>query len=414
MARLSSAGRVEGTSWSPSLTAAGLDSGPSVGACVRWLVAVCLGGAAVLHFAYAPSYFDVYWGYGVFFVGIAWLQAVAAVLVVLRPSRTVVISTLVINLSVLAVWVLSRTVGVGIGPQATVTQAVGYPDLLATILEALVVVGCLVLLAGAPALAHGSPVRWLTPLVAVSAAMFVAGSAAYAMTPGFAVVQPHPVRPRIQTVAGLTGNTPCEKAGPPVSAGQVLDSSGHFHRGPNPQAPLDEATRMELEAQQSAARTVVAKYPTVADALRAGYRLSAVYVPCIGSHYTNVGLVGHFDPAAPSELLYDGTQPTSRIVGLSYLVLTTGSPPDGFAGPNDRWHQHNLNGGLCINRGGVVIGAEQTTATECAARGGSKVPLNNVWMLHDWVVPGFDCSWGVFAAECPELGGRIGGSAWTR
>jgi hypothetical protein len=32
-------------------------------------------------------------------------------------------------------------------------------------------------------------------------------------------------------------------------------------------------------------------------------------------------------------------------------------------------------------------------------------------MLHDWVVAGFECSWGVFAPECRELGGRTGQSA---
>jgi hypothetical protein len=142
--------------------------------------------------------------------------------------------------------------------------------------------------------------------------------------------------------------------------------------------------------------------------------MSTAYVPCIGAHYTNTALARTFDPGAPSELLYDGTNPDSRIVGLSYLVFHDITPPAGFAGPNDLWHQHTFNGGLCINRDGVVIGAESTSAEDCAARGGHKAPLTNVWMLHDWVVPGFECSWGVFAAECPELGGRAGGSAWDK
>ena len=33
-------------------------------------------------------------------------------------------------------------------------------------------------------------------------------------------------------------------------------------------------------------------------------------------------------------------------------------------------------------------------------------------MVHDWVVPGWECGWGVFAGECPELGGRIGGTVF--
>ena len=90
-----------------------------------------------------------------------------------------------------------------------------------------------------------------------------------------------------------------------------------------------------------------------------------------------------------------------------------GGAPAGFAGPNDRWHLHTFNGGLCLNSQQVVIGAESTSPAECRARGGTKVSLKDIWMLHDWVAPGWECSWGAFAAECPELGGRIGQTAWT-
>ena len=30
-----------------------------------------------------------------------------------------------------------------------------------------------------------------------------------------------------------------------------------------------------------------------------------------------------------------------------------------------------------------------------------------------WVVPGWECTWGVFAGECPELGGTMGHDAWS-
>jgi hypothetical protein len=210
----------------------------------------------------------------------------------------------------------------------------------------------------------------------------------------------------------LTGKTPCEKSGPPASEGQVLDGSGHFHRGPTPQVPLSEAERVQLETQQSAARAVALKYPTVADAVKAGYAQSTVYVPCIGAHYTNTALALGFSPSTPSELLYDGTNPASKIVGLSFLVYHPGGAPAGFAGANDSWHQHTFNGGLCAGKGGLIIGAESTSAADCAKEGGHKIALTDIWMLHDWVVPGWECSWGVFAAECPELGGKTGLDAW--
>jgi len=379
---------------------------------LRWLLAGCSAAAAVIHFGYAPAHFDQYWLYGVFFVGAAWLQLACAAAFLLRPSRSVLVAAVVLNTAVVAVWAASRTSGVWIGPNATVKEAVRFPDVLCTTLEVLVVWGCVALLSG---LGKARLAASRVAFVAIGCALLlIAGTSAYALTPRYTAAHVH------TTAAGhnhatsplLTGETPCEKSGPPPSEGEVLDTEGHFHRGPAPQAPIDEAARAQLETQQQQARAVVDKYPTVADAERAGYVQSTVYVPCIGAHYTNIALSRSFDPTTPSELLYDGTTPTSRIVGLSYLVYNPGGAPSGFAGPNDIWHQHNFNGGLCFNAFGQVIGSESLSQAQCGALGGRKVELIDTWMLHDWVVPGFECSWGVFAPECPELGGRTGGTAW--
>ncbi len=180
------------------------------------------------------------------------------------------------------------------------------------------------------------------------------------------------------------------------------------------QLPVSDADRRLLIQQMAEARTVVAKYPTVASAKKAGYLQSTVYVPCIGAHFTNLRLVTKFDPAVPSELLYDGTTPDAHIVGLSYLVWHPGGSPPGFAGPNDVWHQHNANGGLCL-RGGQVVGGEAMSPKTCALVGGEKSAklLADAWMVHAWVAPGWECSWGVFAGECPELGGTLGASAYA-
>jgi hypothetical protein len=231
----------------------------------------------------------------------------------------------------------------------------------------------------------------------------------------------------VHVIAGsATGRSPCEKAAPtPASPGEVGAGSGgsqainspasvaaaeHGVRGKVQTVPLTPAEQAVLRAQMAAASQVAKKYPTVKDAEAAGYSMSTVYVPCIGAHYTNISLVGQFDPGHPSELLYTGTSPNSKIVGLSYLVWHPGGPPSGFAGPNDRWHQHNANGGLCL-KGGVVIAGEESTRQECAAKGGSKTLLTDVWMVHAWVVPDISCDWGVFSGECPNLGGSLGGNA---
>jgi hypothetical protein len=383
-------------------------------ATARWLLAGCSLGAAALHFAFSSSHFAEYWLYGVFFVAVAWFQLVWAVAVVLKRWRWLLLVGYAANALVVVVWVLSRTHGVFIGPAASTKEAATFPDILCSTLETVVVVGSMLLLARPRLFTRRLALKVVSPIAVISATVLIATGTGYGMSSRFAEAHNHTAAGAHDHAAspGLTGTTPCEKAGPPASTGQVLDGAGHFHRGPSPQQPLDAASRFTLEGQQAEARAVAEKFPTVADAERGGYRKSTVYVPCIGAHYTNVSLAVGFNPATPSELLYDGTAPTSRIVGLSYLVWHPGGAPDGFVGPNDVWHQHNVNGGLCIGNDGVVIGAESTSAAKCAAMGGSKVPLTDVWMLHDWVVPGFECSWGVFASECPELGGRTGGTPW--
>jgi len=195
------------------------------------------------------------------------------------------------------------------------------------------------------------------------------------------------------------GTSPCEQSGPPASKGQV-----HGHRGPSPQQPItDPATRALLGRQLETAREAAFRFPTAADAQAAGYIRVTPYIPCIGAHWINPSLMDRtFDPAAPEMLLYDSSGIDGRIVGLSYWVRTGkgNGPPDGFAGPNDIWHQHL---GLCVGLTGV-IGAEDTTARECAARGGIKTDGRDSWMLHAWVVPGWESAWGVFSGEHPELG----------
>jgi hypothetical protein len=227
-----------------------------------------------------------------------------------------------------------------------------------------------------------------------------------------------------QVIPGTaTGDSPCEKAAPtPASPGEVGAGTGgaananviageHGARGMVKQVTLTHAQLVELQKQMVQARAAAAAFPTVASAEAAGYVRSTVYVPCIGAHYTNVKLARTFDPRHPSELLYDGSTPDAKIVGLSYLVYHHNGAPPGFAGPNDHWHQHNANGGLCL-RGTEVVGGEETSRAQCAALGGHKTLLIDIWMLHAWVVPGFECSWGVFSGECPQLGGRLGGTAY--
>ena len=203
--------------------------------------------------------------------------------------------------------------------------------------------------------------------------------------------------------AATGGNVPvgqgAESAGGLASeiTGNSSDDHDHGHGTAVPEQPIDRPTRNALGMELSIARDTALKYPTVADAEAAGYRMVTPYVPLIGAHYLNFGIVDTtFDAAKPEMLLYDGTKPDDRIVGLSYFVAAPGGkPPAGFIGPNDHWHQHI---GLCV-KNGVVVGGEKTTPEQCKSRGGNKVGLNDIWMVHAWVVPGWDSPQGVFSPE---------------
>ena len=171
-----------------------------------------------------------------------------------------------------------------------------------------------------------------------------------------------------------------------------------------PDKPLDPATRAALAAQLTVSRQVALQYPTVADAQRAGLYLAGGFAPGSGAHYlSNVGAfrgitsTGGVDPQFPEAFIYEGTSPTSRIVGLMYVSLA-GTPPEGFAGPNDHWHRHS---NVCVKYGAerleVPFPADSdVTEARCAAVGGTFMKTT-VWMVHAWVVPSWESPQGVFS-----------------
>ena len=187
------------------------------------------------------------------------------------------------------------------------------------------------------------------------------------------------------------------------------DSGGHGgHVGPQPWVAMtDQAQCDQLAEELDLARSITEKYDTVAKAEAGGWTKVTGYVPGIAAHYMNFGAVdSKFEIEVPEMILFDGTDPDSAVVGLSYYIIHEGDaePSQGFTGPNDHFHRHV---GLCIVNG-VVAGDSQTTAEECAARGGSKAGGDKQWMNHVWIVPGCESPWGVFSAATPVLDGALG------
>jgi hypothetical protein len=178
-------------------------------------------------------------------------------------------------------------------------------------------------------------------------------------------------------------------------AAQITASATHEHGVATPEKPMDAASRAKLGEQLTEARKAALTYPTVADAEAAGYKMVTPYLPLIGAHYIRWDLMDTtFDLDHPEMLLYDGTNPTSKIVGLSYYMFADKEPEE-FAGPNDHWHQHI---GLCL-KDNVVIGPESMSEATCTSLGGIKAETTNGWMIHAWVVPGWESPQGVFSPE---------------
>lgn len=134
---------------------------------------------------------------------------------------------------------------------------------------------------------------------------------------------------------------------------------------------LPSATRREL----ARARNATARYHDVRKAEAAGYVDIDAFVPGMGYHYINFGLLDcTFDVEQPEVLVIThGPGAKRKLVALEYAMPTgCGDAPEGFTGDADHWH---------------VLPGE----------GGAP----DLWTLHAWVwMPNPD---GVFAPFNPRL-----------
>jgi hypothetical protein len=109
------------------------------------LLAVSSVAAGVIHVAVVPEHLKEAWVFGVFFIIAAGLQIAWAIPVSFGPSTLAYVAGALGNGALIAIWVVSRTIGLPIGPGAWMPEPVRAPDVTATLLELLLVVGSLVL-----------------------------------------------------------------------------------------------------------------------------------------------------------------------------------------------------------------------------------------------------------------------------
>jgi hypothetical protein len=93
--------------------------------------------AGALHLYVAPEHLRAWWGYGAFFLVVGVAQVALGALVVRRPGTWTSAAGIVGNVTVLAVYVLSRTRGVPVGPVHSEhrLERAGVLDLTAAVVE---------------------------------------------------------------------------------------------------------------------------------------------------------------------------------------------------------------------------------------------------------------------------------------
>lgn len=90
--------------------------------------------AGVIHAFAMIDHFSHYWLYGVFFLVLTYGQVLWGLALLRRPvSDRGLAAGALANLAIVAVWVISRTIGVPLGPDDGRPEAVGSMDVAATL-----------------------------------------------------------------------------------------------------------------------------------------------------------------------------------------------------------------------------------------------------------------------------------------
>ncbi|NUO91394.1 MAG: hypothetical protein HOQ18_11310 [Dermatophilaceae bacterium] len=93
-------------------------------------------GAAVIHVAVVPEHLTEWAAAGLFFIVLAAAQLLLGLAVLVRPTRIVRIASVVVAAGPIVLWFVSRTVGLPLGPEPGVPEALGMSDLVCAVLEA--------------------------------------------------------------------------------------------------------------------------------------------------------------------------------------------------------------------------------------------------------------------------------------
>lgn len=94
-------------------------------------------GAAAIHFAVVPEHLEMYVPHGILFIVLGLAQAALAIGILVAPQRRLFTAGAVATIAVIGLYLTSRIVGLPIAPEPWRPEPVGFPDVAATLLEAI-------------------------------------------------------------------------------------------------------------------------------------------------------------------------------------------------------------------------------------------------------------------------------------
>lgn len=110
------------------------ESSPSIED-LQFALAMLLAAAGVIHLAVTPPHFREYAGFGLFFLASGLLQVGLAIWSMRRATLSGLVLAWAISVVICIIWLVSRTVGLPVGPEAGQSERVGLADLVASLYE---------------------------------------------------------------------------------------------------------------------------------------------------------------------------------------------------------------------------------------------------------------------------------------
>lgn len=240
---------------------------PSHSPVARICAAVLVFGAGVVHLAVAPDHFEEYVVFGLFFTLSGLAQLGAAVVVLLRPSRRLLVVTAAATTAFVLLWLVSRTLGLPLGPEPWRPEAIGVPDVLCEALEVASVPILLTLAVRGPRVRRRRPVR--TPLaaapvvlVAVVVTFAGAGAGLSGMPAAFSVAPPSadPGGTSVSALVDAPGHEPMKEftltAQPGMIGGHAADTYNGTVPGPELRVTQGDRVRVKLVNRLPVATTL--------------------------------------------------------------------------------------------------------------------------------------------------------------